>query len=78
MSPGDSELVLRQLHEASFTSSLHMRLRLAISKVQERGKKRARVNLLTFQGRVDRKALLGVLTSWVFNYNTVSYIAATP
>lgn len=65
MSPGDSEAVLKGLYEASFTSAVHARLRLAISKVEERGRKRARVNLLTYQGRVDRKALLGVLTSWV-------------
>jgi hypothetical protein len=57
--------------EASFTSSLHARLRVSISRVEERGKKKGRVNLLTYQGKLDRKALLGVLTSWVFNYNTV-------
>ena len=33
MSPGDSEAVLKSLHEASFTSAIHARLRLTISKV---------------------------------------------
>ena len=74
MSPGDHESVLRSLQESAFTSQLHARIRLAISKIEERGRKRAHINLLNYQGRIDRKALLGLLTSWVFNYNTVSNI----
>jgi hypothetical protein len=28
-------------------------------------------NLLTFEGKVDRTAVLGVMANWLFNYNTV-------
>ncbi len=59
------------LQASSFSSALHARLRMSIAQVEERGKKRGRLNLITFQGKIDRKALLGVLSSWVFNYNTV-------
>lgn len=33
MSPGDSELILRQLESAAYTSVVHARLKLAVSKV---------------------------------------------
>ena len=43
MSPGDSEAVLKSLHEASFTSAIHARLRLTISKVGGGGRMHAPV-----------------------------------
>ena len=71
MSPTDRDDVLQALVERSFTSTMHARLRLAISHVEERGKKRGHKNLLAASGRFDRKAVLGVLSNWIFTYNAV-------
>jgi hypothetical protein len=39
--------------------------------IEARGRRRTHKNLLTYEGKIDRTAILGVLASWVFNYNTV-------
>jgi hypothetical protein len=54
-----------------FTSALHARLQASIAGIESRGKKRVHKNLLTYDGKVDRKAALSVLTNWFFDYNTV-------
>ena len=68
MSPSDYDAVLRHHAESAFTSALHARLRSAIAHVESRGRRR------TPGGKVDRSALLGVLGSWVFNYNTIESV----
>ena len=74
MSPSDFDAVLKSHTERAFSSALHARLRASIMNVETRGRKRMRRNLLTPDGRVDRSALLGVLASWVFNYNTIEAV----
>jgi len=74
MSSGDFDDVLKEHVEASFTSAVHARLRANLSNIESRGKKKVRKNLLNFEGTVDRSAVLGILTSWLFNYNTVEEI----
>jgi len=72
MSPSEFEDVLRQ-HEANrFQSQLHAVLHARLAEVTSRGRKRVHRNLLTFEGKVDRSAVLGVMANWLFNYNTVS------
>jgi hypothetical protein len=74
MSPGDHESVLKQHADACFSSRVHARLRATLHGVETRGRKRARSNLLTYEGKVDRSAILGVLAGWIFNYNTVEAV----
>ena len=74
MSPGNFEQVLREHTEASFTSAIHARLRSALANIETRGRKKVRKNLLNFEGKVDRAAVFGILTSWLFEYNTVEEI----
>lgn len=74
MSPGIFDQVLRDHTEASFTSAIHARLRSALANIETRGRKKVRKNLLNFEGKVDRAAVFGILTSWLFEYNTVEEI----
>ena len=74
MNAGEFEEVLRSHLESSFTNAMHARIRAQIANVEARGKKRVRKNLLNFEGKVDRSAVLGLLTSWLFNYNTIEQL----
>ena len=74
MSPGEYEGVLKSHAAQALRSATHARLRDELAGIETRGKKRGRKNLLTFEGRIDRAAVLGVLTNWLFNYNTVEQI----
>jgi len=74
MSPADCEDVLKQHERLSFSSPVHARLRATISGIESRGRKIVRRNLLNNEGKVDSKAILGVLRNWLFNYNTVEEI----
>ena len=74
MSPSEYDLVLKDHTEKAFTSALHARLRNSILSVESRGRKRTRRNLMTPEGKVDRHALLGILGSWLFNYNTIESV----
>jgi hypothetical protein len=71
MSAGEFDAVLKAHAEAAFTSAIHARIRAQIANIEARGRKKVRKNLLTFEGKVDRSAVLGLLTSWLFNYNTI-------
>jgi hypothetical protein len=68
------EDVLKAHNESSFSSAIHARIRAQIANVEARGKKRVRKNLLNFEGKVDRSAVLGLLTGWLFNYNTIEQL----
>ncbi len=74
MSPANFDDVLKGHVEASFTSLIHARLRANLANIETRGRKKARRNLINFEGKVDRSAILGVLTGWLFAYNTVEEI----
>jgi hypothetical protein len=74
LSAGDFEEVLRSHTEASYTSTVHARLRQNLAGIESRGKRKTRKNLINFEGSVDRSAVLGVLTGFFFNYNTVEAI----
>jgi hypothetical protein len=74
LSPGEYESVLKSHADSAFSNVVHARLRSQIANIETRGKKRVRKNLLNFEGRVDRTAVLGVLMGWFFNYNTVEQI----
>jgi hypothetical protein len=71
MSPGDFEATIKE-HErlAAEGSPVHVKLRAAIGKVEARGRKKVHRNVMTPDGKVDRSAVLGMLSSWLFNYNT--------
>ncbi len=74
MSPGEYDDVLKAHAEASYTSAVHARLRAIIANIETRGRKKARKNLINFEGKLDRAAILGVLSGVLFNYNTVEQI----
>jgi len=74
MSPQEYEAVLKAHIESSYTSPIHARLRVTLANIENRGKKRTHRNLMTKDGRVDYSAVLGILTTWLFNYNTVEAI----
>jgi hypothetical protein len=74
MSAGEYDTVLSSHAESSFKSAIHSRLRQSIKGIEARGRKKVRKNLLTFDGTLDRSAILGILTGWLFNYNTVEQI----
>ena len=74
MNAGEFESVLKAHVESSFTNAVHARIRAQIANIETRGRKKARKNLLTFDGKVDRGAVLGLLTSWLFNYNTIEQL----
>jgi hypothetical protein len=74
MSPSDGDLVIKQHDADVFTSAVHRKLDEYIKEVKARGRKRTRKNLLTYDGKLNRNALLGVLTGWLFNYNTIESV----
>jgi len=74
MSPSEYDTVLKDHVESSYTSAIHARLRAAIANIETRGRKKARKNLINFEGKIDRSAILGILSGWLFNYNTVEQI----
>jgi len=74
LSAAEFDDVLKAHLECSYTSAVHARLRAQIAQIESRGKKKVRKNLLSFDGTVDRSAILGVLTGWFFNYNTIEQI----
>jgi hypothetical protein len=76
MNAGEFEDVLKSHAESAFSSAVHARIRAQIATVEARGKKRVRKNLLNFEGKVDRSAVLGLLTGWLFNYNTIEQASA--
>ena len=71
LSPANHELVLRSHAESSFTSAIHARIRASIAGVESRGRKKTHRNLMDSTGRIDRSALVGLLTSWLFDPNTL-------
>ena len=71
MGPGDYDDVLAAHAAASLVSARHARIRATLSNISTAGRKRMRRNLLDHEGKVDRKAVLSVLGSYAFNYNTV-------
>ena len=74
MSPGDCDEVLKSHLEHSYTSAVHARLRASLAGIETRGRKKGHKNLINFEGNIDRSAVLGVLTGFFFNYNTVEAI----
>ena len=71
LSAANHESVLRQHVESSYTSPIHARIRASIAGIESRGRKRTRRNLIDGSGQIDRSALLGFLTSWLFDPNTL-------
>ncbi len=71
MSPSQFENVLHKHTIAAVTSPLHQRLKLTLASIESRGHKRVRRNVLTATGHIDPRAALGILGSWLFDYNTV-------
>jgi hypothetical protein len=74
MPPSSYDDVLRAHEAAALTSTLHARLRRKLAAVEARGRKRTRANIMTPTGKIDAKALLGVLMLGLFNYNTVEQV----
>ena len=74
MSPANWDDVLRDHVAASYTSAVHARLRATISSTESRGRKKVHKNLLRSDGKVDPSAVLGMLTTWLFDYNTVESV----
>lgn len=74
MPPSAFDDVLRAHDAAALTSTLHARLRRKLAAVEARGRKRTRANIMTPTGKIDAKALLGVLMMGLFNYNTVEQV----
>ena len=74
MSVGEFEGVLKAHETAAATDMVHARIKVAISDIAAQGKKRVTKNLLSVQGKVDRKALMGLLGGWLMNYNTVEAV----
>ena len=75
MSPGDYEASIKE-HEqkAAAGEPIHVKLRTSIGKIESRGRKKVHKNIMTPSGRVDASAVLGLLTSWLFNYNTTEAV----
>jgi hypothetical protein len=75
MSPGDYEASIKE-HEtkAAAGDPLHAKLRESIGKIESRGRKKVHRNIMTSSGKVDPSAVLGLLTSWLFNYNTTEAV----
>ena len=71
MSAANHEEVLRDHVQASYTSAIHARLRATIASIEYRGRKKAHRNVLRGDGKIDASAVLGLLTSFLFDYNTV-------
>lgn len=70
MSPAEYDEVLRSHEASALISVIHARLKVALASITARGRKRVHRNLLTFDGKLDRSAVLGVLSNWMLNYNT--------
>ena len=75
MSPGAYDVSIKA-HEtaAAAGSAVHGRLRERIARVEARGRKNTRRNILAAGGAVDLSAVMGILTSWLFDYNTVEAV----
>ena len=71
MSPGEFEQTIKD-HETSAAAgkAIHVKLRSSIGDIEARGRKRAHKNVMSATGKVDTSAVLGLLTTWFFNYNT--------
>ena len=74
MSPADCEEVLAAHAVSATTSPIHARIFLRLEHVETLARKRTRKNLLTAEGKVDGRAVLGLLGTWLFNYNTVEAV----
>ena len=74
LSPGEFDSVIKQHEESVFISKIHARCKVQLLNVESRGRKKTRKNLMNFDGDIDRSALLGVLTGWLFNYNTIEQV----
>jgi hypothetical protein len=74
MSPADYEGVLKSHEAKAATDPLHARLKANIAGIVHMGRKKVRRDQLVVDGRIDAKAVLGLLGNWLFNYNTVEAI----
>jgi hypothetical protein len=74
MSAACFDQVLKNHSESAFTSSAHARIKNQVSGIEARGRKKAAKNLMTFDGKIDRSAVLSVLTGWLFDYNTIEQL----
>jgi len=74
MGPAEFDDVVKLMNESSLTNERYARIRALISSIESRGRKKVRRNLLNSDGKIDTSAILGVLTGWLFNYNTVEQI----
>jgi hypothetical protein len=74
MSPGEFDIVIKKHEESVFTSAIHARCKIQLSHVETRGRKKTRKNLMNFEGKIDQAAVLGVLSGWLFNYNTIEQV----
>jgi hypothetical protein len=64
-----------RLHSLSvFTSALHARLDASIKGIESQGRKRGHKNVLDYNGKVDKKALLGALSGFLGDYNTLEAV----
>ena len=75
MGPSDFEVVLKN-HEGFVASGDKLRTMLQdrLRHVEARGRKRVHRNVMAADGKIDTRALLGLLRSWLFNYNTVKLL----
>ena len=74
MNAGEWDSVLRSHQDSSLTNATHARIRAQIQSIETRGRKKVSKNLLNFEGKVDRSAVMGLLTGWLFNYNTIEQL----
>jgi hypothetical protein len=74
MSPSDYDAVIKLHEELAEKDPLHSRLRAQLASIVSKGRKAGTRSVLNVEGKVDRNALLGVLQSWLFNYNTVEAV----
>jgi hypothetical protein len=74
MSAASFDQVLKSHTEAAFTNAFHARIKNQVSGIEARGRKKAAKNLMTFDGKIDRSAVLSVLTGWLFDYNTIEQL----
>jgi hypothetical protein len=74
LSPGEYDAVLK-LHEArAATDMMQARLKVAIANIATQTKKKSTKNVMSVQGTVDKKALMGLMGSVLLNYNTVEAV----
>jgi hypothetical protein len=74
MSAACFDQVLKNHSESAFTNSIHARIKNQVSGIEARGRKKTAKNLITFDGKIDRSAVLSVLTGWLFDYNTIEQL----